>query len=382
MKKLMSSVKYDVVKLIAEGGMGSVFKAMKKGADGFEKVVAIKTLLESYSQDKLFVKRFIEEAKLVANLVHENIVQIYQLDKYKGEYYFVLEFVDGISLYDFMEFHRKAKSSFPAKLSVFVASRIARGLAYAHSRRDADGNPLNIVHCDVCPHNILITTEGLPKITDFGIARAQNMTTYETISGKLPFMSPEQARGEVVDFRSDIYSLGAVLFFCLTGESVRNLKSDLKDILKQAKENYIQWEMLPDSIDPDLRRILEKSLSTDLNDRYQDTSEIARELEYYIYKDGYGPTIVTLSKYMREQMPVLFENNPEPDDNTLLTKTKSLQETTLVMDQDASQDDGHKVDMSGKTVVLPKEYFDKYDVNLLRRSAALALETEKKTPEK
>ena len=117
MKKIIGHVEYEILSTIAEGGMGSVFKALAKGVKGFEKIVAIKTLLNCYSKDKMFINRFIDEAKLVANLVHENIVQIFQLNKYLNEYYFVLEYVDGINLRDFMEFHNISKSKMPQKLA-------------------------------------------------------------------------------------------------------------------------------------------------------------------------------------------------------------------------------------------------------------------------
>ena len=345
-----SNVKYDVINLIAEGGMGAVYKATKKGADGFEKIVAIKTMLDSFTSDKVLVTRFIEEAKLVADLVHENIVQIYQLDKYKGNYFFVLEFVDGISLYDFIEFHIQTRKTLPEKLAIFITSRIARGLAYAHTRLGTSGQVMNIVHCDVCPHNIMITREGLPKLTDFGIAKAKNMTDYTSISGKLPFMSPEQASGQEIDFRSDIYSLGAVLFYMLTGDSIRDMDEEIKVILKQAKNNLIQWQKLPESTPPEVQDMLSKMLAKDPSERYQTTTELARDLEYHIYKSGYGPTIVTLAEYMQEFMPGKFSTAtdvPKTDNLTRTTpiNTDDLQASAPIMDED-------------KTVVLPESYFE------------------------
>jgi serine/threonine protein kinase len=345
-----SNVKYEVINLIAEGGMGAVYKATKKGVDGFEKIVAIKTMLDSYTNDKVLVTRFIEEAKLVADLVHENIVQIYQLDKYKGNYFFVLEFVDGISLYDFIEFHLQTRKILPENLAVFITSRIARGLAYAHTRQSATGQMMNIVHCDVCPHNILITREGLPKLTDFGIVKAKSMTDYTSISGKLPFMSPEQASGDEIDFRSDIYSLGAVLFYLLTGDSIRDMDEEIKVILKQAKNNLIQWQKLPKDTPAEVQDLLSKMLAKNPSERYQSTTELARDLEYHIYKSGYGPTISTLADYMQELMPGKFMNNAaasQTDDlaHTIPINTDDLTASSTIMDED-------------KTVVLPDSYFE------------------------
>ena len=313
MKKLIvGQTRYDMIREIAAGGMGAVLKAKLKGVEGFEKVVAIKTLLPRFANDKEFVNRFIAEAKLVANLVHENIVQIYQLDRVDDEYFFVLEFVDGISLFDFIEFHRKIGKVLPVELAVFIASRVARGLAYAHSRRDADGHPLNIVHCDICPHNILINSEGVPKVTDFGIAKAATMRNSGTVSGKFAFMSPEQCHPDsVLSFASDIYSLGVVLFYMLSSRYTRDVHADRKDLIEQIRSNYIAWCVLPDHLPAELRKILERMLATDPKDRYADTAELARELEYYIYKDGYGPTIVTLAQYMARLMPGRFSVAPE-----------------------------------------------------------------------
>ncbi len=308
MKKIIDEIEFEVVCKIADGGMGSVYKALQKGIHGFSKTVAIKTILEDFSADTQFIRDFIAEAMLVANLIHENIVQIYQLGKYKKEYYFVLEFVDGISLYDFMQFHERIKQRLPVPLAVFIASRIARGLAYAHARRDHQGQPMNIVHCDVCLHNVLINTEGVPKLTDFGIAKA-NVRKEERsgMSGKLPYISPEQAGiGGKIDFRSDIYSLGIVLFNLLSQQFPRNLELSLREMVNDIRHNHIAWEKLPTDIDRDLLAILRRMLATDPGERFLDTSELARTLEYYIYKDGYGPTIVTLADYMKELMPGVF----------------------------------------------------------------------------
>ncbi len=307
--------RYEVVKLIAEGGMGAVFKARKIGVAGFEKIVAIKMMLNQFSEDPVFVENFIGEAKLVANLIHENIVQIYQLDRCADGYYFVLEFVDGISLYDFMDFHRKINRKLPVNLAVFIAARVARGLAYAHSRLGSDGLPLGIVHRDVCPHNILINFEGVPKITDFGIARMTSGGSDGKLAGKLAFMAPEQAMRLLVDFRADIYSLGIVLFYLLSGEMARDLKLEPTAILADAQTNRLQWELLPADLSGDLRRILERMLAAEPRDRYDDTSVLARDLEYFIYKDGYGPTIVTLANYIRELMPGRFDVASAPMDD-------------------------------------------------------------------
>ncbi len=331
MKKIKGKVVYEVVETIAEGGMGKVLKAREKGIAGFEKVVAIKCLLPKFSRDRRFIQMFIKEAKMVANLVHENIVQIYQLDKYWREYYFVLEFVNGVSLFQMMDFHNRVKKSFPVNLAVFIASRVARGLAYAHSRKDANGVSMDIVHCDICPHNVLINTEGVPKITDFGIARARSAaaSVYEgsmSFAGKALFMSPEQANEYEVDFRSDIYSLGMMLFFIIAGKSGRSAVGTFDEIRNRAKVNEIEWSLLPEDLDPELLRIMKKMMAIRPRDRYENTAELAKELEYFIYKDGYGPTIVTLSNYMFKEMPGMLDMAQAPG-----TREQQFDELTVII---------------------------------------------------
>ena len=307
---IKSYSRYEIIKELASGGMGTVFKAKLKGVEGFEKVVAIKTLRAQYARDREFVRKFVFEAKLVANLVHENIVQIYQLDLVDGEYFFVQEFVDGISLHELVEFHQLIKQQFPVELAVFIASRAARGLAYAHNRKSVDGEPLNIIHCDICPHNLLINREGVLKITDFGIAKAATMQDSGKVSGKLAFMSPEQCVSPLsMTGQSDIYSLGVVLFYMLSSSCTRNIHVQRDELLMQIRSNYINWSALPESVPDELRRILQKMLSADPDERYGNSADLARELEYYIYKDGYGPTIVTLADYMRKLLPGRFSDN-------------------------------------------------------------------------
>ncbi len=308
-------VHYRIVRKIASGGMGDVYEARKFGVDGFEKRVAVKTILPQWSNDSRLVAMFIDEARLVADLVHENIVQIYQLGKCGDQYFMVMELVVGISLHDFIRLHVKENLSIPRELAVFIASRIARGLAYAHSRCGPDGKSLEIVHRDVCPNNILITTEGLPKLTDFGIARAVNTFTAaneNAFMGKLPYMAPEQLRpGTPVDFRADIYALGLVLWELLALEKARAGK-DAVEIRRSVLAGDLDWSRLPRDLDPDCRRILEKMLAPEPENRYDDASKLGRDLEYNIYREGYGPTVVTLEQYLRRYFPGLYRPAAAP----------------------------------------------------------------------
>ncbi len=307
-KAIVDEYRFRIVRKIADGGMGSVYEAVQDGASGFQKTVALKTILPDLADSGTFVDYFVQEAKLVANLVHENIVQIYQLGRALGGYYMIMEFVNGLSLHEFIRTHKIMRDTIPMPLGVFIASRIARGLTYAHTRLDPAGDPMHIVHRDVCTGNILITTEGLPKLTDFGIALVGGNllgSGRRVLAGKAPYMSPEQANQEPVDHRTDIFSLGAVLFELLSMHKIRS-EDESQTMVEQARAGRVDWEQLPPDLPPEVRAILEKCLAADRNDRYAKTADLARDLEYYIYKDGYGPTIQTLETYLREKFEFLY----------------------------------------------------------------------------
>lgn len=249
---------------------------------------------------------FVAEAKLVCELVHENIVQIYQLGRRRGEYYIVMEFVDGLPLRAFMDRHIQHRRRVPVELAVHIASRVARGLAYAHAFRDRSGRRLDIVHCDVCPLNILLTTEGLPKLSDFGFAKARSMPELGEgwLTGKIRYMAPEQAARRPVDFRADIYALGAVLFEMLAQSPVRPDGSDPAAVA--FADIPVPWDRLPDVLDAGVAAARRRALDPDPARRFDDTNELARSLEYCIYKDGYGPTIQTVEAYLRRYFPDLY----------------------------------------------------------------------------
>lgn len=303
------TVEFEIIDQIAKGGMGTVYRAVQKGVEGFEKVVALKSLNPELGEDESFKKMFVAEAKLVADLVHENIVQVYQLERSGGLYFFVLEYVKGIALDELLSSVESFRELLPVELVVFIISRIARGVGYAHNKK-AGGECLNIVHCDLSPNNILISTEGVVKITDFGIARAVTMTRIdeERLMGKIPFMSPEQARGGDLDFRSDIYSLGLLLFHMLSGRFPRKIDTSEESTLKEAVCGDIDWSLCP-RLEESLELVLRKMLAVAPADRYDDTNELARDLEYFIYRKGYGPTNVTLSEYLLKQVPYIFEDD-------------------------------------------------------------------------
>jgi serine/threonine protein kinase len=300
-------LRLELVREIASGGMGTVYEALQEGADGFRKRVAVKSLRPELSRDPGFVGMFIDEAKLVADLVHENIVQTYQLERDARGYFIVMEYVRGVSLHELLQVHA-GDDRLPVRLAVFIASRVARGLAYAHSRVASDRQPLGIVHRDVCPKNVLITTEGLPKLTDFGIARARDRggPSEQFIAGKLAYMAPEQAMHFDLDGRADVYALGAVLFELLTGTKIRAATTPT-GLLRRARGGEVDWEVWRRcDLESALEAMVARCLAVREDERYPTAAELAHDLEYFIYKDGYGPTTSTLAAHLAGRFPHLY----------------------------------------------------------------------------
>jgi len=298
-----SGFRYDIVRKIFEGGMGIVYEAEQHGARQFIKRVAIKVVRQNYANQPEFIENFIGEAKLVADLIHTNIVQTYHLGEVKAMYFIAMELIRGVNLEQFTQQLHDRNRVLPRELAVFITSRVARGLAYAHAKTDKDGKTLGIVHRDVSLKNIMIAFEGDVKLTDFGIAKAKGFITDnegEVVAGKADYMSPEQADFKITDKRSDIFSTGVVLAHLLLGRNI--FKADSPEESRQRILHLAipDFRQLDSRIDDPLNDILQKCLARDLNVRYASADELMTALEYYIYHAGYGPTNETLGKFSRE----------------------------------------------------------------------------------
>jgi serine/threonine-protein kinase len=311
---------FRLVRKIADGGMGSVHEAVLSGTNGFKKTVVIKTILESLTRDQEFVDMFIGEAKLVADLVHQNICQVYQLGKTGNRYYIAMEYVAGVNLKEFTDRHLLEGLFVPPELATFIVSRICRGLEYAHRKRDAKGQLLGVVHRDVSPKNIIVASDGEVKLTDFGIAKARHLMKDqegEVLMGKVQYMSPEQAQYQPTDARSDLFSLGVVMYELLTGQVLFG-----SDTTATALQNVVYKPIPPPrKINPDVpedvEKIVQKAVQRDPAKRYASAGEMGHDLEYAIYHKGYGPTIVTLEKYLRRLFPHLY---PAEERETIRTR--------------------------------------------------------------
>src|SRR5881396_2736004 len=274
---IRSEFRYEVVRKIFEGGMGVVYEAEQHGARDFVKRVAIKVIRQSYANQTQFIENFVGEAKLVADLIHTNIVQTYHLGEAKGIYFIAMELIRGVNLEQFAEQLRDKHRVLPVEIAVFISSRVCRGLAYAHAKADKDDKPLGLVHRDVSFKNILIAFEGDVKLTDFGIAKARGFLVDnegEVVAGKADYMSPEQADFQITDKRSDLFSLGVVLAHLLLGRNI------FKGPSPEESRKLIMNLAIPDfrtldaRIDERLNQILHKALSRDLNKRYSSADDM------------------------------------------------------------------------------------------------------------
>jgi tetratricopeptide (TPR) repeat protein len=276
--------RYRVVRRLGAGGMAEVFLAKQTGAEGLEKLLVVKRVLPSFARSVKFRAMFVDEAKVAMRLNHPNIVQVYAFEQVRDEFLLAMEFVDGLDLGRLVSATRRAGRRLPHGLVAWVVAEAARGLDYAHNRKDEHGKPLDIVHRDVSPQNVLLSYEGAVKIADFGIARAR-MVHEETgvIKGKFSYMSPEQARGKKVDRRSDVYSLGIMLAELLMGRAMFPGEQGL-DVLDKVRQGQ---RTLPREVDPRvpeaLDRIVRDATAYDPEERPQSARALATRLSAFLH---------------------------------------------------------------------------------------------------
>jgi serine/threonine-protein kinase len=302
-KHIFNELHFELVRIIAEGGMGIVYEAKQKGAGQFVKRVAVKLIREEYSKIDEFRSNFVGEARLVANLIHTNIVQTYHLGEISGQYFMTMEYVDGINLDEFIQRHRITQQQVPPDIAAFIVSRICRGLSHAHQHCDSSGRNLGIVHRDVNPRNIMLAREGDVKLTDFGIAKAFDLMYNEegeVIAGRDEYLSPEQAQREVTDARADLFSCTILLSEMLLGKNIFEASSEEKTRKNIRELTIPNFTQLRPEIDPRLEAILQHGFKRDRSERYQSAHAMLTALEVFLYGDGYGPTNEKLAAYMAD----------------------------------------------------------------------------------
>ena len=332
--------RYQLLEPLAQGGMAEVFLARSVGLEGFEKRLVIKRILPDLARNPRFVQMFIHEAKLSVALTHPNIVQVFELGKVEDDPYLAMEYISGADLTHLLRALRRDERRMPVGIAASIGAAIARGLAYAHARRTAEGVPLQIVHRDVSPHNVMVSFEGEVKLVDFGIARLVATTAPESTpesvqesahvsvqesvqaptgeqdtdrpelielaeplrGGKFAYMSPEQARGDRLDGRSDLYALGIVLYEMLAGR--RLYEGTPEEKLRALKSGALpDIQALNPDVPDDLVAVVHRALALNPDDRYATGVELEEDLRAFQYRHNARAGGPQLAALMREMFP-------------------------------------------------------------------------------
>src|SRR5215510_4437821 len=294
--------------------MAEIHLAKAAGIAGFEKYVALKMIHPNFAEDEQFIQMLVDEAKIAVQLTHGNIAQTFDLGRVGETYYITMEYVDGADLYKILRRASERDIEMPLDVCAFIGKEVASALDHAHRKRDHAGKPLGIVHRDVSPQNVLISYSGEVKLVDFGIAKATmkaRQTAVGVIKGKYYYMSPEQAWGDQIDWRSDIFSAGIVLYEMITGQMLY-LEEDLHKLLDMARKAEIAPpSTLRKGVPPQLERIVMHALEKDRQNRYQSAQDFATDLERFLHT--YSPvfTATKVSTLLRE---VIGDPMQVPDD--------------------------------------------------------------------
>ncbi len=278
--------KYYLLELINVGGMAEVFRAKMFGVEGFEKIVAIKKILPEVAEDAEFIRMFIDEAKIAVQLSHPNIVQILELGKIDDAFFIAMELVHGKDLKTIRKRLKKVELLMSVEQCAYIVSQVCDGLDYAHRKTNDKMQPINIVHRDISPQNMIVSYEGNVKLIDFGIAKAKSKSTKTQagmLKGKFSYMSPEQVTGQPIDRRSDIFSLGVVLYEMLTGKRLFLGKNDVETLEKIRKAEVPPPSVFNSKITEEMDRIVLKALAKDRDERYQWASDFGEDLKRFIF---------------------------------------------------------------------------------------------------
>jgi serine/threonine protein kinase len=274
--------KYEIVERLATGGMAEIFLARASGMLGFQKLVVIKRILPHLASRNDFIQMFLDEARIATTLNHPNVVQTYEVGVQGKSYFLVMEYLAGEDVRSIVRACQRKQVRLPVEHALQIIIGVASGLNYAHEKRDFDGKPLDIVHRDVTPQNLIVSYDGGVKLLDFGIAKASNRineTRSGSFKGKVPYLSPEQCRGEKLDRRTDVFSLGILLYEITLQRRLFRGDTDFQ-ILKQIADGAV---LPPRQVDPDydprLEAIVMKALDTDPARRFQTAREMQEALE-------------------------------------------------------------------------------------------------------
>lgn len=296
---------YRILRLLGEGGMGRVFLAEKLGPRAFSKLMAIKVLPKDRIRSTYDVGMFFEEGRLTGNLIHPNVIQTYQIGERREYYFMVMEHVFGVTLLDFIEAHAKLGREIPLGYGCYIISRILSGLHYAHNKRNREGHHLEIVHRDICPSNVLISFRGVPKLSDFGVAKMKTSPIDEKKInfGKYPYMAPEQVRREGTTARSDLYSLGLVMYELFTGKLVHEVANTAMLLEDLEREPVPPPHSIADRVPEDLSLLIAKAIEIDPKDRFRSAKVMRQALDNVMFSHFIFPDPDDFADYLCEIFP-------------------------------------------------------------------------------
>jgi serine/threonine-protein kinase len=302
--------RYRLLGRIGEGGMAEVYRAVMVGPEGFERELVLKRILPRLSASGDFKTMFVREAKICAQMTHPNIIQIYEFGEADGGYFIAMESVQGVTLRELLTTLRKEERAIPAMIAADVARQICIGLDYAHTLHGPDGMPLEIVHQDISPTNIMLSFTGTVKILDFGIARAAEFAEEEAkkgmIKGKVSYLSPEQIYVRPFDARADVFALGVVFHEMLTGRRLFQSKNDITKMRELLAAPILPPSAIDAMIPRELDRIVMKSLEIDPKDRYQSAADMAADIERTLIAARYS------SREMSKLLHALYLAGDDP----------------------------------------------------------------------
>jgi serine/threonine-protein kinase len=300
--------KYTLMRKLAVGGMAELFLALQRSVAGFEKLIVVKRILPHLAKDRAFVDLILQEARVSATLNHPNICHIYDVGEAEGQFYIAMEHIHGEDLRSIVRQMKKVnETTFPIEHALAIVLGCCAGLAHAHEKTSLDGEPMNIVHRDVSPQNILVTFNGDVKLVDFGIAKAGRSSMEDTgsgqLKGKVPYMSPEQAQGQPLDGRSDVFSLGIILFELTTGRRLFRGNNEMETLRMIVEGEYPRPRDLNPGIPEGLERIILKSLEKDVSARYQSARQMQADLEDFVRQAQLKVSPISVGQWMQR----LFE---------------------------------------------------------------------------
>jgi len=299
--------RYRVLKRLASGGMAEVFVAESAGIEGFKKQVAIKRVLPALSRKEQFIQMFLDEARLSAHLSHSNVVSVFDIGVGDGTYFIVMEFVDGADLKHVIDHRKKLEVPVPVEEAAFIAAKICQGLSYAHELTTADGRPMNIVHRDITPANVLITKYGEIKIVDFGLAKASSQLAESdagVIKGKFGYLAPETVMELGVDHRVDVFAVGIILWEMLAGQRLFLGKTDYQTVKLVSDANIPRLSDINPMVPDELERILARGLARDRDARYLTARDFGRDLTKFLYRYGLAVSEYEVAELVRATMGI------------------------------------------------------------------------------